>query len=238
MNKSKERGANMRVLIVEDDATIAGALAEGLETIKIDAKIVTDFTDVLAEFQTYQPHLVLLDIYLPTFNGYYWCSQIRAISSVPIIFISSAADEMNQLMAIEMGGDDFVQKPIEMRLTLAKIQALLRRTYDFNQSTLHLKTFGPVELDTQKAELSYHEKRVTLTFTELQILILLFENGEHYSRREDILDFCWQNNQFIDDNTLAVNISRLRKKLRELDLDQLIETKKNYGYRLNGEGIM
>src|SRR5699024_4854535 len=180
---------------------------------------------------------VLLDINLPHHNGYYWCSQIRAHSNVPIIFISSLSDKMDQMMAIQMDGDDYLKKPIDLQLTVAKIQALLRRTYDFQMTQSQGLSFYGVQMDRQKAAISYQNKKTSLTYTELQILSCLFEHGEEYAKREEILDYCWQNDQFIDNNTLAVNISCLRKKLKEIGLDNFIETKKKVGYRLAKEAV-
>lgn len=225
----------MKILIIEDDLIIANALKKELERHEFEGILVEDFSEVMTKFNEEDPHLVLIDINLPFHNGYYWCSQIRVNSSVPIIFISSLSDKMDQMMAIQMGADDYIAKPIDLQLTVAKIQALLRRTYDFITPQNKIRIFAGASLDSQKAELSYQSQSISLTFTELQIMMCLFANGEEFTKREEILDFCWQNDQFIDDNTLAVNISRLRKKLKELGLVNLIETKKNVGYRLSQE---
>lgn len=227
----------MKILIIEDDFIIANALKKELEKYEYEITLVEDFANVMDTFQQVEPHLVLIDINLPYHNGYYWCSQIRTDSNVPIIFISSLSDKMDQMMAIQMGGDDYLPKPIDLQLTVAKIQALLRRTYDFQMTYSHALSFHGVQLDSQKAEISYQREKASLTFTELQILSCLFEHGEDYAKREEILDYCWKNDQFIDDNTLAVNISRLRKKLKEIGLDNFIETKKKVGYRLVKEAV-
>lgn len=227
----------MRILIIEDDFVITNALKNELEKYNYEVELIEDFSDVMSVFGTFNPHLVLIDINLPFHNGYYWCSQIRTTSNVPIIFISSFSDKMDQMIAIQMGADDYITKPIDLQLTTAKIQALLRRTYDFQDVQTHEIFFNRIHLNTQKSELSYKNEVISLTFTELQILTCLFNHGEEFARREEILDFCWQNDQFIDDNTLAVNISRLRKKLNGIDLGGLIETKKNVGYRLSKEAI-
>ncbi len=227
----------MKILIVEDDPIIAKALAQGLTKYDYQSHIVTDFEGVMEDFQELQPHLVLMDVNLPFFNGYYWCSQIRSQSTVPIIFISSVTDQMDQLMAIQMGADDYITKPLDIQLTLAKIQALLRRSYDFSQQEIKQASFNGVSLDENQAQLLYEGESVALTFTELQILKCLFNKGAAYSLREEILDFCWQNEQFIDDNTLAVNISRLRKKMKSIDLNNFILTKKGLGYHLN-DGLL
>lgn len=235
--ENTERLQPMKILIIEDDFIIANALKKELEKYEYEITLVEDFTEVMETFQKIEPHLVLLDINLPHHNGYYWCSQIRAHSNVPIIFISSLTDKMDQMMAIQMGGDDYLPKPIDLQLTVAKVQALLRRTYDFQMTQSQGLSFHGVQLDRQKAAISYQDKKVSLTYTELQILSCLFEHGEAYAKREEILDYCWQNDQFIDDNTLAVNISRLRKKLKEIGLANFIETKKKVGYRLAKEAV-
>jgi len=222
----------MKILIIEDDWVIAKALRKELEKHEYEIELIKDFSDIMSVFHAFKPHLVLIDINLPHHNGYFWCSQIRAISDVPIVFISSLVDKMDQLMAMQMGGDDYITKPIDLQLTAAKIQALLRRAYDFAPSRSHVKTFHGVQLHMEKSELHYRGQSISLTFTELQIMTCLFKNGDAFTKREEILDDCWQNDQFIDDNTLAVNISRLRKKLKSIHLHSFIETKKNIGYRL------
>ncbi|HLR88246.1 MAG TPA: response regulator transcription factor [Atopostipes sp.] len=228
----------MKILIIEDDTVIANALKNELEKSEYEVTLIQDFSNIMDKFHEVQPHLVLIDINLPYHNGYYWCSQIRVESNVPIIFISSLSDKMDQMMAIQMGGDDYIPKPIDLQLTAAKIQALLRRTYDFATPQSNELIFHGVRLDPQKSEMSFKNQNISLTFTELQIMTCLFEHGEKFATREEILDFCWQNDQFIDDNTLAVNISRLRKKMKEIQLTDFIETKKKVGYRLASEAVL
>lgn len=223
------RRDEMNILIVEDDQTISRLLAQALGDKGYQTQEIEDFSQILEVFESFDPHLVLMDVNLPYFNGYYWCSKIREKSKVPIIFISSVTDAMDQLMAMDLGADDYITKPIDLALTLAKIQSWLRRTYELSDRL----TFSGVALRPDKAELSYQGQTVHLTYTELQIMTLLFDKSEAYASRTEILDYCWQNDQFIDDNTLAVNISRLRAKLKTIGLDNLIETKKKVGYRLN-----
>lgn len=222
----------MRILIIEDDFIIANALKKELKKHEYNVLLIEDFSDVMTTFNAFDPHLVLIDINLPHHNGYYWCSQIRVDSNVPIIFISSLSERMDQMMAMQMGADDYITKPIDLQLTVAKIEALLRRSYDFAQPKVENYTFHQVKLNPERSELTHKSQAIALTFTELQILKVLFQNGENYSKREEILDYCWQNDQYIDDNTLAVNISRLRKKLKSIGLNGFIETKKNVGYHL------
>lgn len=222
----------MKIFIIEDDQVIAKALQKELEKHSYQVMLADDFLHISETFEQEQPQLILLDINLPFRNGYYWCSQIRTVSEVPIIFISSVNGKMDMMMAMQMGGDDFISKPIDLQLTVSKVQALLRRTYDFSVTADSLRLFHHVQLDLGKSILIFQDHSVSLTYTELQIMNYLFQMQGAYAKREDILDFCWQNNQFIDDNTLAVNMTRIRKKLKALDLVDFIQTKKNFGYRL------
>ncbi|UUX33783.1 response regulator transcription factor [Fundicoccus culcitae] len=222
----------MKLMLVEDDLVIASELAKILTSWQYDVTMIEDFEHVIETFNDIEPHLVILDVNLPYFNGYYWCSEIRKVSNVPIIFISSVTDRMDMIMAMQMGADDYITKPIDTQFLVSKIQALLRRTYDFTVQT-DIFTFHDLRLDVSKSQLDYKGQTMDLTYTELQIMTILFQQQGNFVEREAILDYCWQNNQFIDDNTLAVNITRIRKKLRQLGLDKLIETKKNVGYRLH-----
>lgn len=225
----------MKIMIIEDDLTIARELGKVLERWQFEVDIVEDFEHIIEAFRKSQPHFILLDVNLPYYNGYYWCGEIRKESDVPIIFISSVSDRMDMIMAMQMGADDYIPKPIDTQFTVSKIQALLRRTYDFSVQSDAFEYEGAI-LDVAKSRITYKNAEASLTFTELQILTALFQHKGEYVSREAILDYCWQNNQFIDDNTLAVNMTRIRKKLRAIQLDSFIETKKNYGYRLNAEG--
>jgi two-component system response regulator protein BraR/BceR len=224
----------MKVLIIEDDFVIADHLKMELQKWQYDVHITQDFSRIMTVFNDVDPHLILLDINLPVNNGYYWCQEIRRVSNVPIVFISSRTDNMDQIMAMQLGGDDFVQKPFDIPVTIAKIQALLRRTYNFSTQT-NLMSFGGAELHTDEARLHYHHNDVELTRTELQILLELFEKNGAFASREAIMERCWQGDEYIDDNTLAVNMTRLRKKLKSVGLNNFIETKKNVGYRLINE---
>lgn len=218
-----------KILIVEDDMVIARAIEKHIETWDCQARCAEDFKDVMAEFQAFEPDLVLLDIGLPFFNGYYWCTQIRAVSKVPIIFISSASDNMNIVMAMNMGGDDFIAKPFDLAVLTAKVQAMLRRTYDFGMGTGNLEHMGAV-LNTGDASLTYQGEKIDLTKNEFRILQTLLENKGRVVSRDDLMMRLWETDSFVDENTLTVNVARLRKKLDASGLTEFIKTKKGMGY--------
>ena len=218
-----------RLMIVEDDFRIAEAISEQTKMWDLDVHIVEDFRNVLAEFTACQPHIVLLDISLPFFNGYHWCGEIRKISKVPIIFLSSASDNMNIVMAMNMGADDFIAKPFDMDVLVAKIQALLRRSYDFAASVPVLEHRGAF-LNTGDGTLSSGGKDIPLTKNEYRILLCLMENKGKVVSREKLMERLWKTETFIDENTLTVNVNRLRKKLDAAGLDNFIVTKVGVGY--------
>lgn len=220
-----------KIMIIEDDLTIAKSLQEELTKWSYQAFYTTDFNQIMELFTEQAPQLVLIDIKLPYFNGYYWCTEIRKVSQVPIIFISSQNERMDIVMAIQMGADDFISKPFDLTIAIAKIQALLRRTYDFNESDSFLNHQG-VYLKANELRLQFEEKEMALTKTEMKILEQLFLHKSEFVSREAIMVSLWENEAFIDDNTLAVNIARLRKKLAEIGLENFIITKKGYGYGL------
>lgn len=224
-----------RLMVVEDDAVIAGEVAGHLEKWGYEVWCVKDFSNVLGEFAACSPQLVLMDIGLPFFNGYYWCGQIRQVSQVPIIFVSSAGDNMNIVMAVNMGGDDFVVKPFELEVLAAKVQAMLRRTYTFKEQTSVLEYQGLI-LDLADASLLVNGQKLELTKNEFRILQLLFENVQKIVSREAIMKRLWDNDCFVDDNTLTVNMTRLRKKLETAGAGALIHTKKGIGYMIGETG--
>ena len=224
----------MKIFIVEDDNDIAEILANELSVWGYDTVCVKDFNNVLDEFKAEKPELVLMDIILPYFNGFYWCQKIREISKVPLMFISSKSEDIDIVQAMQFGGDDYIVKPINIQIVRAKIVALLRRSYDFAEDTDYL-TFGNVKLLLSAAKLEFIGKVAELTRTELMILETLFKDKGAVSKREKIMDKCWQEENFIDDNTLAVNMTRLRKKLAEIGLADFIQTKKGIGYFLNNK---
>ncbi len=218
-----------RILIVEDDPVIAGAVKRQIEAWGCEARPAENFADVTADFRSFAPHLVLMDIGLPLYDGYHWCAEIRKISRVPVIFLSSASDNMNILMALNMGGDDFIAKPFDLNVLTAKVQALLRRTYDFAVQSEVLECGGAV-LHPDEATLAVGGRRIDLTKNELRILHLLMENRGRFVRREDIMNRLWETDCYVDDNTLTVNMTRLRHKLDAAGLAGFIRTKKGVGY--------
>ena len=222
-----------RIFIVEDDPVIAGAVQRHLEGWGYQAACAAHFNDVLSEFAAYDPQLVLLDISLPFFNGYHWCREIRKISQVPILFLTSAADDMNQVMAMEMGGDDLLAKPFHLQVLSAKVQAMLRRSYDF-AGTAHLLSCGGAVLNVSDGTLTANGRKVELTRNEYKILQLLMEHRGEIVSREAIMTQLWESDSFVDENTLTVNVTRLRKKLDGAGLPDLIRTRKGAGYLVEG----
>lgn len=218
-----------RILIVEDDLTIAGALVSHLRKWDYEADYVEDFKNVMERFGTFDPQLVILDIGLPFFNGFYWCQQIRQVSQVPIIFLSSLDDNMNIVMAMNMGGDEFIEKPFDLNVVTAKVQALLRRSYSFGTASNIMEYHGAV-LNVNDAVLTFQNQKVNLTKNEFQILKVLLENVGKIVSRDRIIENLWDSDAFIDDNTLTVNVTRLRRKLEELGMTDVIRTKKGIGY--------
>lgn len=221
-----------KLLIVEDDRTIASLLEENLRQWGFLPSCVTDFNKVLAEFNSAQPHLVLLDIALPFFNGFYWCSEIRKVSNVPIIFLSSHTEKMDIVMAMNMGGDDYITKPFSMEVVIAKIQAVLRRAYSLSTEPHIIEARGVI-LNLSNTELNFQGNNIELTKNEYKIMQLLMERKNKVVSREQIMKRLWDSDYFVDDNTLTVNINRLRKKLEDAGIHDFIITKKGLGYMVN-----
>ena len=190
---------------------------------------IENFRSVMAEFAAFEPHIILLDISLPFFNGYYWCSEIRKVSKVPIIFISSASDNMNMVMAMNMGADDFIAKPFDQTVLMAKLQAMIRRTYDFAAAVPVLEHRGAL-LNTGDNTLTYKEERISLSKNEYRILLILMENKGKVVSREKLMEQLWETDSFVDENTLSVNVGRLRKRLEAAGLEDFITTKFGVGY--------
>ena len=219
-----------KILMIEDDEGIFEACKKQGERFDLDFFGIENFRRIIEEFKAIQPHLVIMDIGLPAFDGYYWCGKIREISTVPIIFLSSANLKMNMVMAMNMGGDDFVAKPFDYDVLLAKIQALLRRTYSFSAAAQGGQ--GELYLNTANCTLVYRGQSIDLTKNEYRILSALTDKKGEIVSREKLMDTLWESDCFIDDNTLTVNINRLRKKLSAVGLSDLIVTKKGLGYLL------
>lgn len=227
-------GENMyRILIIEDDMGIAEAIQVQTRMWNLDAVCVRNFHNVMEEFSSVDPHLVLLDITLPFYNGYHWCNEIRKVSNVPIIFISSASDNINIIMAMNMGGDDFIAKPFDQSVLIAKIQALLRRSYDFGTTAPILEHRGAM-LNTGDNILTYNDRRIELTKNEYRILLTLMESKGKVVSREKLMERLWESDSFVDENTLTVNVNRLRKKLDSEGLPNFIITKFGVGYLIEG----
>ena len=223
-----------RILIVEDDEVIARSIQKLMGDWGWEACCVEDFSKVLDTFASYNPHLVILDIALPACNGFYWCMEIRKISRVPVVFLSSASDNMNIVIAMNMGGDDFIAKPFDRNVLAAKIQAILRRTYDFAANTELIAHKGAV-LNTADATLTYEGQRIDLTKNDSKILKMLLENKGKTVSRDALMTRLWETDCFVDENTLTVNITRLRKKLEQAGLTDFIVTRKGMGYLISDE---
>lgn len=218
-----------RILIVEDDSTIASNVVAHLERWDYETKQIEDFKCVMEAFQQFDPQLVILDIGLPFYNGFYWCQEIRKISSVPILFLSSMNDNMNIVMAMNMGGDEFIEKPFDLNVVTAKVQAVLRRTYEF-RGTADIMEWNGAILNLADATVLYQDQKQELTKNEFKILQMLLEKTGKIVSRESIMTRLWDSNEFIDDNTLTVNVARLRKKMEQIGLGGKIITKKGIGY--------
>lgn len=220
-----------RIFIIEDDEVIFKAIKKYLESWNFIVLGVKDFENVFDEFINFKADLLLIDISLPFFNGYHWCEKIRSVSKIPIIFISSASINLNKIMAMNMGADDYITKPFDLDLLVAKIKALLRRTYEYVEVYDNL-IYQDLSLDREKMTLKFNENEIALSKNEFMILEMMFKSPRKVFKREEFMDKIWQTDEFIDDNTLTVNIMRLRKKLEEIGLKNLIKTKKKVGYYL------
>ena len=218
-----------RIFIIEDDVDICESVSKQLALWDIECKSVDNYRNVTAEFASFDPHMALIDITLPFFNGYHWCGEIRKISNAPIIFISSASDNLNIVMAMNMGADDFIAKPFDGSVLMAKVQALLRRSYDFTSSAPVLSHRGAF-LNTGDNVLLYGDARIPLSRNEYRILACLLENKGKIVSRDTLMTKLWQNDLYVEENTLTVNVGRLRKKLEDAGLCDLILTKPGSGY--------
>ena len=219
-----------RILLVEDDETMVDILKRNLEKWGYLVHVAEDFQNVMQEFQDFEPQLVLMDISLPFYNGYYWCGEIRKVNKVPVIFLSSSGDDMNLVMAINLGADDFVAKPFRMEVLTAKIQAVLRRTYTFGTVSPSVLTHKGLTLNLDTSVLSYGQEKLELGKNEFGILRTLMEHPGKIIERSVLIRNLWETESFIDDNTLTVNVTRLRRRLEDIGLKNYILTRKGMGY--------
>ena len=225
-----------KILIVEDDEGIAESLSRQISSWDMEPHLISDFHKVMQEFAAVSPHLVLLDISLPFYDGFHWCRKIREVSKVPVIFLSSASDNMNIVMAVNMGADDFIAKPFDMAVLISKIQALLRRTYDFGGTLPVLEHRGAL-LNTGDNTLTYRGEQIPLSKNEYRILLSLLESKGQVVSRERLMEKLWETDSFVDENTLSVNVNRLRRKLEAAGLPEFIRTKKGAGYLVEDETV-
>lgn len=219
-----------KIMLIEDDASLFGEIRERLQQWSYDVYGIEDFSSVMQEFADVKPDLVIIDIQLPKFDGFHWCRMIRAHSRVPIIFLSSRDHPTDIVMSMQLGADDFIQKPFHFDVLVAKIQATLRRVYDYNTEAVSLRTWCGATIDYEKNTVRNTEGSVELTKNEIYILKLLIEQKNKIVTREELIKSLWDDERFISDNTLTVNVNRLRKKLDELGLGRMIETKVGQGY--------
>ena len=224
-----------KVFIVEDEPKLAEFLLKDIEKYGYEGYIVTDFDDVMGEFAQFAPHLVLLDINLPRFDGFYWCRQIRQVSTCPVIFISARTGEMDQVMALENGGDAFITKPFHPEIVMAKIRSQIRRTYGeyaLKQQERIVEQHG-LQLYPERLELTYQDFVISVSKNEAEIISMLLERFPRVAGREDLLEKIWDDQAFVDENTLNVNITRVRKRFQYLGIKDAIETVRGVGYRLH-----
>ncbi len=221
-----------KILIVEDDRTISDIMEKHLSKWGYEARSIENFSNILSDFTSFNPNLILMDINLPYYDGFYWCAKIREISNVPILFLSSRDSESDKIRAITQGGDDYVEKPFSMDLLTVKISAILRRSYSMVDQALNIMQYHDLILNTEKMQVLCKEDSAELTKNECRILTLLVKNHGNLVTRGKLMQHLWDDESFVDDNTLTVNVNRLRKKLTDIGLDGTIKTVKGEGYRL------
>lgn len=219
-----------KIMIIEDDASLKNQIGDALSKWGHIVHKIEDLENILSEFKSFDPQLVLLDINLPFYDGFHWCNEIRKISKVPIVFISSRDSNMDVIMGVNLGADDYIQKPFSIDVLIAKVNALLRRTYNFSDNTSDKIIHNAVTLDLSTAIVSFEEKSIELTKNELKILHELMKHKSQIVSRDKLMNKLWASDWFIDDNTLTVNVNRIRSKLRDIGLEDFIETKRGLGY--------
>ncbi|MGM9951158.1 MAG: response regulator transcription factor [Lysinibacillus sp.] len=220
----------MKVLLIEDDPSIFEQIKQRFAQWSIEVVAPGNFQKVMDDFLKEQPQLVIIDIQLPAFDGFHWCREIRAVSKVPILFLSSRDHPMDMVMAMQMGADDFVQKPFHMDVLIAKVQALLRRTYDYKEQPIETLRWNGALLDYDRALVTYNEEQIELTKNELFILKILVKASNQIVSRDELMRKLWDDERFVNDNTLTVNVNRLRQRLAEIGMEDVIITKKGLGY--------
>lgn len=221
-----------KVFVIEDDTQIADIIVESISKSGYICTAAKRLDDIMPEFEEFEPDIVLLDIILPYYDGYYWCGKIRMISKVPVIFISSKAEDMDIIIASNMGGDDYIIKPFSIDLLIAKVNGMLRRAYSYNNFDMNIISYGDLIFNVGSGTVSVNDSSIELTKNEAQILALLLKNRGNVVSRDRIIRSLWKEESFIDDNTLTVNMTRIKKKLQNLGLDNFIETKKGLGYMI------
>jgi DNA-binding response OmpR family regulator len=221
-----------KILIIEDDKTISSILEEHLKKWGYDVLTAADFSNILPDYTAFDPHLLLMDINLPNYDGFYWCAKIRELSNVPIIFISSRDSDGDKIRAITQGGDDYIEKPFSVDLLTAKISAILRRAYSSADQTLNILQHRDLIVNLERLQIFCREAEAELTRNECKILTLLVRNQGNLVTRGRLMQSLWDDESFVDDNTLTVNVNRLRRKLEEIGLENCIKTIKGEGYRL------
>src|SRR5690554_4806175 len=221
---------DMNIFIIEDDSLLLEALKEALSQWLYEVSFPSDFSNVLEDFVAHRPHLVMIDIQLPKFDGFHWCREIRKVSKVPIIFLSSRDHPMDMVMAMNMGADDYIQKPFHADVLLAKLQAILRRTYAYGEESPDVLEWNGAVVDMKRGVIRKDGKEVELTKNEFFILVVLVQSNNEIASRDDLIRKLWDDERFVNDNTLTVNVTRLRQKLAELELGEAIVTKKGLGY--------
>jgi len=221
-----------KILIVEDDTTISTIIEEKLNKWGFITLKIQNFEDIIPDFTSFQPHLVLMDINLPYYDGFYWCTRIRQLSNIPIIFISSRDTDADKIRAISQGGDDYIEKPFSLDLLVAKVQAALRRAYSYSDQTLNIQQYKDMILDIERLKVICGDKDIELTPNEGKILAMLMRNQGKVVSRTRLIRALWDDESFVDDNTLTVNVNRLRKKLKAIGLEGYIKTSKGEGYKL------
>lgn len=219
-----------KIMIIEDDAALKDEISQELTKWGNNVYKIINFGNIIEEFKDFNPQLVLLDINLPLYDGFHWCSEIRKISKVPIIFLSSRNSNMDVIMGINLGADDYIQKPFSIEVLVAKVNALLRRTYNFAELASDKITHNEVTLELSTALLTYKQRTIELSKNEFKILTILMNSGSKIVSRDKLMKRLWDNDWYVDDNTLTVNINRLRGRLKQIGLDDFIETKRGLGY--------